>query len=58
MPLSSSGGNVPSQAGRKEFWCRYATIWVSAKSRYGLTITKKEKKDPRDMLATCPKAAR
>lgn len=38
---------------RRESWCAYARRYVTAKSRYGLSVTANEAKALGEMLATC-----
>jgi Protein of unknown function (DUF1524) len=49
------GDQDPSQwkPPNHDFWCTYATDWVSVKSYWKLTITSAEKAALLDMLATC-----
>jgi hypothetical protein len=39
---------------RREYWCTYATEWISVKTRWELTATAREWAALESMLATCP----
>lgn len=39
---------------RREYWCDYATAWVTVKTRWSLTVTASERDALVSMLATCP----
>jgi Protein of unknown function (DUF1524) len=51
----SKGDQDPSQwkPPNHDFWCTYATDWVTVKAYWKLTITTAEKAALLDMLATC-----
>jgi hypothetical protein len=51
----AKGDQDPSQwkPPNHDFWCTYATDWVTVKSYWKLTITSAEKAALLDMLATC-----
>ncbi|GAA1748392.1 HNH endonuclease family protein [Luedemannella helvata] len=51
----SKGDQDPStwKPPAQDYWCQYATDWVTVKSYWKLTITAKEKSALEDMLATC-----
>ncbi|TAJ19978.1 MAG: HNH endonuclease [Dehalococcoidia bacterium] len=39
---------------RREYWCDYATAWVTVKTRWSLTVTVPERDALVTMLAACP----
>jgi hypothetical protein len=51
----SKGDQDPSdwKPPSQDYWCQYATDWVTVKSYWKLTVTAKEKSALEDMLATC-----
>jgi len=51
----SKGDQDPSQwkPPNHDFWCTYATDWVTVKAYWKLTVTTAEKAALLDMLATC-----
>lgn len=34
-------------------WCNYAQLWISIKSKYGLSVNEQEKEELEQMLGTC-----
>jgi hypothetical protein len=51
----AKGDQDPSQwkPPNHDFWCTYATDWVTVKSYWKLTVTSAEKAALLDMLTTC-----